>query len=487
MSEQTKKEHDALLSTLAQLGGKLTAEEDVVFQGTKIVLPERMNIPDAIRFLKDKEAEDEEEMQFNRTFKYRPWDGARATSNALRKAFGMTRQQPIMTMFGKQPPQLITINTGPGETEQVPWGAITIPILPNSTIYLGGARDAELGTLFAVTVNAPRKHRFHIEGIFNLIQNELETNSMYRGKAFDGREEAEFLDLSGVRQDKVVYSDDVITQLEANVWGQLRYSEAMREQGLPLKRAVLLEGPYGTGKTLAAFLTAQEAINNGWTFIYCRPGRDNLRDTMATAQLYQPSVVFFEDVDVIADSDQGTDSVSTLLDVFDGIQAKGTEILAVLTTNHVDQIHKGMCRPGRLDAIIHVGALDRNGVQRLVEVTVPREILDTNIDYDKVYDAMEGYLPAFCKEAVDRSIRYSLTRGKGFSSTITTEDLINAAQGLRAQFDLMTDAHEGKEKDPLSQALVPVLRTALHGSRIVETGTDYQLYEVKALSDTPLS
>lgn len=487
MSEQTKREHKNLLATLAQLGGKLTAEEDVVFSGTKIVLPERMNIPDAIRFLKDKEAEDEEEMNFSRIFKYRPWDGARATSIALRKAFGMTRQQPIMTMFGKQPPQLITINVGVDEQEQVPWGAITIPILPNSTIYLGGTRDAELGTLFAVTVTAPRKHRFHIEGIFRLIEDELSTNSMYRGKAFDGREEAEFLDLSGVRQDKVVYSDDVITQLEANVWGQLRYSNEMRAQGLPLKRAVLLEGPYGTGKTLAAFLTAQEAINNGWTFIYCRPGRDNLRDTMATAQLYQPSVVFFEDVDVIADSDQGTDTVSTLLDVFDGIQAKGTEILAVLTTNHVDQIHKGMCRPGRLDAIIHVGSLDRNGVQRLVEVTVPADLLDTNIDYDAVHAAMEGYMPAFCKEAVDRSIRYSLTRGKGVSATITTEDLINAAQGLRAQFELMSGAHEGKDKDPLSEAFGRVLRTGLHGVAIREKGSDYEPYEIAGVASTPLS
>lgn len=480
MSKQTEKEHKDLLATLARLGGKLTAEEDVKFQGKDLILPERMQIPDAIAFLKDKMAEDEEEMNFNRTFKFRPWDGARAASIALRRAFGMTRQQPIQTMFGKQPPSLITINVGPNETEQVPWGAVTIPLLPNSTIYLGATHDEELGILFTVQITAPRKYRFEVEGIFHLIQDELETNSMYRGKAFDGRDEAEFLDLSGVDQTKVVYADEVITQLEANIWSQLEHSEAMEALGIPLKRAVLLEGPYGTGKTLAAFQTAQRAVANGWTFIYCRPGRDNLQSVMATAQLYQPAVVFFEDVDVIADGDQSTDTVTRLLDVFDGIQAKGTKILAILTTNHVDQIHKGMCRPGRLDAIVHIGALDRNGIQRLIEVTVPETLLD-NIDYDAVAESMEGYMPAFCKEAVDRSIRYAVARGNGVVDKITTQDLLHAAHGLRDQFNLMNGAHEGKAKNPLEESLARVVRTAVHGSRVVEQdGSGYAPYALDA-------
>ena len=46
----------------------------------------------------------------------------------------------------------------------------------------------------------------------------------------------------------------------ANVWSLIRHSPKMRELGLPLKRAVLFEGDYGTGKTLGAFLTAQKCL-----------------------------------------------------------------------------------------------------------------------------------------------------------------------------------------------------------------------------------
>jgi transitional endoplasmic reticulum ATPase len=469
MSRQAKKEQDALLGTLAELGGKLTAEEDVVFKGTKLILPERMDLKDAIRFLQDKEAEDEEEMRFHRIFRYRPWDGARATDHALRRAFGMTRATPIQTMFGKQPPQMITITTGVGEQEQVPWGCLEIPLLPGAQIYLGAQPDPEMGMLFSVMIQGPRKYRFHAEGIFRLIQDELETNSMYRGKAFDGRDEPEFLDVRGVDPEKVIYSDDVLLQLEANVWSLLRHTDVMRSAKMPLKRAALLAGPYGTGKTLAAFLTAKEAVANGWTFIYCRPGRDSLQNVMATAQLYQPSVVFFEDVDVISDAArEGADSVSQLLDVFDGIQTKDTEIVCILTTNHVENIHKGMLRPGRLDAVIEIGALDRNGIERLVRSAVPTELLDTKVDYDAVAEAMVGYLPAFVKEAVDRSVRYSISRGKGVAGTIQTEDLVNAADGLRAQFTLMSDAEEHGKSDPVSVALTSLVREAVHGAALEE-------------------
>src|SRR5262245_54811598 len=165
---------------------------------------------------------------------------------------------------------------------------------------------------------------------------------------------------------------------------------------IPRKRAILLEGPYGTGKTLAAYLTAQIAESHGWTFIYCRPSRDDLGQVMGLARLYQPAVVFFEDIDVMA-AGGDVDAVTRLLDMFDGIQAKGTEIVAVLTTNHKERIHKAMVRPGRMDAMVHIGALDRHGIERLIRVTVPEEILAVD-DYDAVYRSMEGFLPAFAKE-----------------------------------------------------------------------------------------
>lgn len=466
MGTSVKRLEKEVLQLLAEAGGKLTAEDDVVFQGTKIILPEKNSLQQTVDFLQRKMQMDEEETRFGRVYNYRPWDGARATMHAIRRTFGAMGQEATYTFFGKQPPQLVDLPTGVNTTEQVPWGKVTIPLLPGTVFHVGASEHPELGSIFALAATGPRKYRFEIEGVFNLIQKELETNSMYRGKAFDGATQPNFLDLSGVDPDKVVYSQEVMTQLEANVWALLRYTENMRQLSIPLKRAVLFEGPYGTGKTLGAYLTAKEAVDNGWTFVYCRPGRDDLDYTIQTARLYQPAVVFFEDIDIVGGTDGGANSLSRLLDLFDGLQAKDSEIVCVLTTNHVDQIHKGMVRPGRLDSVIHIGELDDDGMVKLITSVVPPQLMSPDIQWDKVCRAMEGMLPAFVREAIDRTLRYNLARNQGRATQLTTDDFVEAAVGLRPQLALMSDAGEREKRPTLETAISSTVREAVSSLRI---------------------
>lgn len=464
-SEQ-KRLQRRILATLAKLGGEAFKDDDITFEGNKLILPVNMTAKQAIKFLENKIKLEEEYTDFTRIFKYRPWDGAYCTWNALKQAFGAVSHnvQTIQTMFGPQqvPPQIITINVGPEEQMQVPWGEFGVPFLPGATITLGAAEDDELGQLFRIHVSAPRKWRAQVEGIFLLVQAELEERSLYRGKAFDGKPQPDFVDLRGVDPKKVVYSEEVMVQLEANVWSLLRYSQQQRDLEIPLKRAVLIEGPYGTGKTLAAFLTAQEAVANNWTFLYARPARDDLVQVMQTARLYQPAVVFFEDMDTVAAPEVGGDKITTMLDLFDGITAKGTEILAILTTNHPEKIHKGMVRPGRLDAVIKIAALDNPGIAQLIQATVPEQFLGDNINWEEVSKAHEGFMPAFVKEASDRAMRYAIsrTRGEVENVKLSTEDFVNAASGLRPQLVLMEGAKDTFERDPLSTTMRKIMHDA---------------------------
>lgn len=734
-----EREIERLLNELATVGGKLTADEDIVFRGTKIVLPETMTLPEAIDMLKAKRKEDDQEITFSRTFNYRPWDGARATMNALKKAFGFVTQVPTHTFFGERLPHLITVSVAHNETEQVPWGSMQVPHLPGMLLSLEGTGSPDYGMIFMIEATGPKKYRHHIEGLFKLVQRELETNSLYRGKAFDGQNMPQFLDLGGVDPKKVVYAQETRTQLEANIWSLLRYSRQMEDLGVPMKRAVLLEGPFGclagdakisinrggkgyeikiqdlvrrfngedaryswdpsiptmvqrempdgtirlgqvasawcsgrkstytvttetgrsvrataehpfltdhgwlrldqivvgdlihvrgsqsggsgtqrdrgerrkyrslsvgphhpygkgigsnkgwhvaehrlvveaadngltlpeyliqlkagqieglkfldptewavhhvdedtlnnelsnlekvrhrdhhlqhvegtvrhvlykvatervssitpyreemtfdievigdprnfvangfvvhnSGKTLAAYLTAQIAIANGWTFVLCRPGRDNLQAVMGMARLYQPAVVFFEDVDTVASAE--SDNVQQLLDIFDGVQAKGTRIVVVLTTNHVERIHKGMVRPGRLDAVIHIGPLDPAGVRKLVEVTVPEDLLAPNIDWPTITSAMDGFLPAFIREAIDRTVRYNVARNKGTVTKLEAADFAAAAEGLRPQLALMEEAREVPTREVLANSFAEVVRDALHNSELQDHDDD---------------
>lgn len=473
----------AVLSELDRLG-KLTVKDDSIkFVGTNIVLPERFNgdLLGAAAFIEEIYQQEEEEFGFGRTFNYRPWDGAAAFQRALYRVFGTTGLgKATQTFFGKIPPKLLTINVGPNKTEQVPWGKVTMPTL-DAEFDLGTDYSEDYGMLFRVNVTAPRKRRAQLETFFNVVQDELEQRSIYKGKAFNGAEEPEFLDLSGVNENQVVYSDEVLAQLNANLWSLVEHTDTMRELGIPLKRAILLEGPFGTGKSLAGALTAQKAEANGWTFILARPGKDNVFEVLNTAKLYAPAVVQFEDIDTVA-SQGSSAEISRLLDALDGIGNKTNGVVALFTTNYVEKLQKGVMRPGRIDSIIHIGALDRNGIEKLIRSVVKPQILG-DLDYDVIYAEVKHFLPAFVKEAVDRAVRYAVSRKNGSSVfTIETMDVVNAAQGLNRQLELMNSAQDGATtkvtldsvfKDMIQNGSQQALHGAMDGSIIVDYDGDF--------------
>ncbi len=483
------KTEEELFRTLAELGGELIADDDVVFEGKRFILPHGLTMKEAAVFLIQKMDSEDQKVEYSRTFNYRPWDGARCTDLAVRKTFGMFIQR--QGGMWSSPPQLITIPNSVDSVVEVPWGQLNIPSMPETVLTLSQTRHPELGLLFKIEAYGPKKDRFKIQGLFEVIEHELRTNSMYRGKAFDGQEKPEFLDLSGIDEKKVVYSEEVMTQLDASVWSLLKFTEKMRETGLPLKRSVLFEGTYGTGKTLGAFLTAKYAIENSWTFIYCRPGRDNLLETLRTAKLYQPAVVFMEDVDIIAESGGSQDHVAQMLDAFDGISSKNTEILCVLTTNHRENIHKGMLRPGRLDAVISIGSLDTAGVERLVKATIKGNI-EEEVDWEVIGTEMAGFVPAYVKEAADRAVRYTMSRGGGEIGMVTQDDLVHAARGLRPQLELMEAATDKKVTGDTLEGLIGSIVEEIIDEKVgdtvnsvVDSLLDNAVYSIKeSIDDT---
>jgi hypothetical protein len=484
-ASDNQKNQTALLKALEAIGAASVNDDSIRFAGTEILLPETFKGPggirEAVKFLVNYEKQQEQKFDMSVTFPFRPWDGAHAFQAAMRKVFGSAGLgQSIQTMFGEIKPQLVSIETDLGKKTQVPWGNIRLDQI-EATFSLGGTRDKELGLIFFLSAEAPRKYKGHVEAFFKMVEAELREHSIYRGKAIDGAEQPHFIDVFKVDRSKVYYGEETMRQLDANFFSLLTHSDTMRKMKLPLKRAVLLEGPYGTGKTLAGMLAAQDAVKNGWTFILCRPGTDNLTEVLQTAQLYAPSVVWYEDIDVIAGA-QGDDmSVSKVLDMLDSVTNKGVEVIAGFTTNHVDKIQKGVLRPGRLDAVIHIGDLDRVGFEKLVRATLNGQ-LDPKTDFDKVATAYEGFLPAFAVEATRRALRYAISRTDGNPGLISTSDLVSAAEGLRPQLELMSEATEGATKNELDTAFAKVVGQGISGTRVVDS-EDYSPYSLVPAMD----
>lgn len=465
---QEDKNRAQIMATLERLGGLAVGEDSLIFEGTRLIIPKNMegDINGVIRYLAKWQEQQETRFNFTRTFNYRPWDGANAFQNAMKKLFGTSGVGgTIQTMFGEIKPEYKTVNVGPNETIQVPWNRVDFSML-GASFYLDSTRSREYGTVFEIAVEAPRKYRKHIEAFFVLLEEELRGNSIYKGKAFTGGQEPLFLNTAEVDREKVVYSNEAQVQLDTNMWSLIRHSQEMRDNGIPLKRAVLVEGPYGTGKTLAGMLTAQEAVQHGWTFILARPGQDDVEEVLKTAQLYAPAVVWYEDIDNIAEGDNKV-QISKLLDTLDGAQSKNKEVLAGFTTNHVSKIQKGILRPGRLDAVIHIGDLDAAAFEKLIKVTLGT--LVGEVDFTKVAEAYKGFLPAFATEATNRAKMYAISRNGGKPGLIDTQDLVNAADGLRPQLELMTDAKEGATRPNLEAALEVIITDVHNRTQLVHS------------------
>lgn len=447
------------------IGGKLSGEEDIVREGTQYRLPEATTLDEDIQFLSERRADETTAHRFSRTYKYRPHDGARATSIVIRRDFGFTQGKTTWSFFGRNLPEFIDIEVGVGKTEQVPWGAMMIPGWDDTTVHLDTAYDQMLGTVFQLVVVCPRAYRWAVQGFFDNVERELATNSIYRGKAIDG--DARFLDTSVVNPADVIFTDSIQARLRGDVWRFIRHTEKLLKRGMSAKYAVLFSGDYGTGKSLAALLTAQVAEQNGWTFLMARPGRDNLTEIMQMAQMYPPCVVFGEDVDASASA--SAENIEEQLDMLDGIKTKGLKLLLVLTTNHEDLIHKGMLRPGRIGAVIKFGAMDRDGVEKLARRVVGAE-LAPGVDFERVFTAMDGYMPAFVHEALNRSVRYAMDDDTGDIMPIDTDALVFAADGLRDQFALMQGASDKRSFDPLGAAMHAAVTTAVQGTVIEREG-----------------
>ncbi len=492
MSDNDTMDFRAMLTEMVNRGGanggtRIGADDDIREHANGeryIAVPKGM----AMEHLADIARRKAEELNTEHTFmhqtKYRPNDGAHAAAVAIKKMFGLTIGKATMTMFGPRPPEYRNIAIAHNEHMDVPWGRLEIPALPGAVFNFTDMRD-ESGPVFTVIVESPKKHKTQIDEFFRALDQELATNSIYRGKPVIGAHELKFMDVSRFKSSEIVFADDVQRTLDAAVFGLIERTQATIDAGLSTKRAVLAFGPYGTGKSSLGLITAQRAQAQGWTFLSARAGRDKLKPVLQTAALYEPAVVFIEDIDAHTPSREDKDGISEVLDLFDGIAAKNAKMLVIMTTNHIEKVPAGMLRPGRVDYCVEISGLDRGGVERLVKAVIRPDLLAGNVDYDAVFELMSDWQPAWVKAACDRAQSFAIARGAATDALaygITTEDLTSAAKSLLPQLDLMSNALEGYSEPELETVfhtqVVEAVKAGLNNTAFVDRDDD-QVYALR--------
>lgn len=428
-------------------------------EGTSVIsIPEGMSLDEAMEWLKRRKADEEQEVAFDEYFPVDPWDGAVLCMQAMAHIFGFVAQAPKMTFFGPQPPAMLTVDLSPTESMKVPWGDFKIPGVEGTVTTQAHPKRRGEAPVFNLEGTVKKKSLPIVQKLIDEINRRIRAGiSIYRGKAVDTAKK--FIELKDVGPANLIVPKDVQAALISNLFTPICATARCRDSSIPLKRGILLTGPYGVGKSLTAQVTAALCAKNNWTFVLVKD-LSHFEAALTFAKHYQPAVVFAEDVDQLFGGPRDG-KLNGLLEQIDGVLAKGTEVMVVMTTNFIENINPAMLRPGRLDAIISFTKPDADAAERLLRRYTEGQCCD-DVDYKTVGERCAGMIPAVIAEVGSRAKLTAIARDPGAAELrLTTEDLLVAATQLQAHQKLV----EAEKVDPLKRVedAAKVLRPILYG------------------------
>ena len=223
--------------------------------------------------------------------------------------------------------------------------------------------------------------------------------------------------------------EDLKAALTEAVQWPLNHPLAFSRMGIRPPRGVLLYGPPGCSKTLAAKALAAESRTNFLAVkgpeLFSKWVGESERAVAALfrrARAAAPAIIFFDEIDALAAkrSDGGGASSSEgggggggsggvgarvlaqLLHEMDGVQPL-TAVLVVAATNRPDLVDPALLRPGRFDSLIHVTLPDLKGREHVLAIHTKSMPLAADVDLAALAKATEGYsgaeLAALTREA----------------------------------------------------------------------------------------
>jgi ATP-dependent 26S proteasome regulatory subunit len=352
---------------------------DFVYGGDKFNIPDGMDLDEAAEAINRQREEEGVDVAINEPIDAFPLDGAVALMRVLQRRYGWTHLEPTPGFFGPRPPVMVGVEIGGGKRVQVPWGNMRVPKIDGNIST--GYRFNEGMPCFLISGNVKRKHERTVSAIAEEVREEIKRASIYKAKAvkinfrdndgdrkdFDYNLCPKFMNVEEMGDTEPIFSKVIEDAIRINMHNPVRFSKRCRAKGASLKKGILLAGPYGTGKTLTAFEAAKLCERHGWTFMLLEDVRD-LDLAIGFAKLYQPCMLFAEDVDRAAAGPRSPE-MDRLLNTLDGVESKSRDesLIVVLTTNHAEQINRAFIRPGRIDVVINITPPDEEACLRIVK------------------------------------------------------------------------------------------------------------------------
>ncbi|XP_019252446.1 PREDICTED: cell division control protein 48 homolog B isoform X2 [Nicotiana attenuata] len=269
---------------------------------------------------------------------------------------------------------------------------------------------------------------------------------------------------------------DIKKRLQQAVEWPLKHSETFERLGVSPFRGILLHGPPGCSKTTLAKAAAHAAQASFFSLsgaelysMYVGEGEALLRNTFRRARLAAPSIIFFDEADVVATKRGGSSSgsstvgerlLSTLLTEMDGLeQAKG--ILVLAATNRPHAIDAALMRPGRFDLVLYVPPPDLEARFEILCVHTRDMKLSDDVNLRQIAEDTELFtgaeLEGLCREAGIVALRENISATvvcdrhfqivqKSLKPALTAEEVASYSSFMKNPSRRSADSFESSSK-----------------------------------------
>jgi transitional endoplasmic reticulum ATPase len=282
--------------------------------------------------------------------------------------------------------------------------------------------------------------------------------------------------------------EDVKRDLKELVQYPVEHPEKFEKFGMSPSKGVLFYGPPGCGKTLMAKAVANECQANFISVkgpelltMWFGESEANVRDIFSKARQASPCVLFFDELDSIAQQRGGSSGdgggagdrvMNQLLTEMDGVGAK-KNVFIIGATNRPDIIDTALMRPGRLDQLIYIPMPDYESRLGVLRATLRKSPISKEVDLEYLSAQTEKFtgadLTEICQCACKMAIRENIER-----------DIERERLGKEAGEDM--DEDDDDEEDTMPEILARHFEAAVRNAR--RSVSDRDLAQYASFSQT---
>jgi len=393
-------------------------------------------------------------------------DGIYQLNRAIEEIIGVTTVTGKNGPSGERPMNTIDVILAGGVRKKVPYGDIALPEMGEDAmiqIYYDMGKK-----VLYIRGKCQFKFQSLIDSIIDRTKVLLNTDSIYKNQTFEinaavDNGQPQLINMSGIDKEVMILSEETEYALSP-LKARILHAEKCELAGIPMKFGAILEGPYGTGKTLLAFKLAKEANENNWAAIYLK-SPELLADTLRMAKTLDKNghgiIVFTEDIDQVTKGERGA-ALQDILNTLDGGDTKHMNVIALFTTNHLELIDPTFLRGKRIGTIISMSYLDAGTAEKYVHSFC--EGIELTGDFAPVYELIgsSSIAPAFMAEIIENVKSNMVIRG---DNTVQATHFLVCVKSYLRQVEL------AKTKDMSvtpEKALATALIQVIHNDEFFE-------------------